>query len=162
DIEAIVLGLIDLVFVQRFTTVDLPLSIGLLRPIRSPRGRVTWGLLVRFHLSGHGHLQTLRGTSGKLRYKRIDCSTNSRLQQCHSLSYDVTDVTRRAPQSSLRGRRTAGRARCRRALRELRERGGRGARGWSRGLRRGPERAEARPERSPPRRQNPRRGPTQH
>src|SRR5699024_1404573 len=80
DIEAVVLGLFDLVFVQRFATVDLPLPIRLLRPLRSLGSLVTWGLVVRFHLSGHGHLQTLRGTSGKLRYKRIDCSTNSRLQ----------------------------------------------------------------------------------
>src|SRR5699024_8361252 len=127
DIEAIVFGLIDLIFVQRFTTVDLPLAIGLLRPLWSPRGLVTWGLLVRFHLSGHGHLQTLRGTSGKSRYKRIDCSTNSFLRQCHSPSYDVTDVTGRAPQSSLRGRRAAGRARCRRVLRALQ-----GCRCWRR------------------------------
>src|SRR5699024_5348186 len=150
DIEAIVFGLIDLVFVQRFTTVDLPLAIGLLRPLRSPRGLVTWGLLVRFHLSGHGHLQTLRGTSGKSRYKRIDCSTNSFLRQCHSSSYDATVVARRAsqtspkgaaavlrraPQSSLRGRREAGRARCRRVLRAPRgcQCRCRGDRGWSPG-----------------------------
>src|SRR5699024_9753521 len=102
DIEAVVLGLIDLIFVQRFTAVDLPLPIGLLRPLRSLGGLVTCGLLVRFHLSGHGHLQTLRGTSGTSRYKRIDCSTNSRLQQCHSSSYDVTEVAQRASSSRSR------------------------------------------------------------
>src|SRR5699024_5829479 len=80
DVESVVFGLVDLVLVQRFMTVDLPLPIRLLRTSWSLSGPVTWCLLVRFHLSGHGHLQTLRGTSGKSRYKRIDCSTNSRLQ----------------------------------------------------------------------------------
>src|SRR5699024_704839 len=39
----------------------------------------------------------------KSRYKRIDCSTNSLLRQCHSPSYDVTVVTRRASQTSPKG-----------------------------------------------------------
>src|SRR5699024_12812594 len=42
DVESVVFGLIDLVLVQRFMTVDLPLPIRLLPTSWSPGGPCTW------------------------------------------------------------------------------------------------------------------------
>ncbi len=77
NVEAVVFGLVDLVFVQRFMAVDLPLPIGLLRAGRPLCGSFTCCFLVLFHLSGHCCLQTLRGTSDESRYMNAELLNNS-------------------------------------------------------------------------------------